>query len=252
MRHSLPMSIAALPAFLLIPPLNCLAAACLGAVLHRRPAGRFLLGLGLGGLILFAMPLVSGTLLTRLETGLTFTPPAKDPPAAIVILSGDDVDVLQNGRPTTVVGHLTLEREQAGVLLARRTGMPILVSGGVISTGDPSLAALMAASLQEDFAITPKWLETKSGNTWENAQFSAAILRAAGIHSVFLVTHAWHMRRALMAFRATGILATPAPVALDEPPRLELHNLVPRVSAWQMSFWAMHEWLGCAWYALRG
>ena len=47
------------------------------------------------------------------------------------------------------------------------------------------------------------------------------------------------------------ITATAAPVAMDEPPRLAWHNLVPRVSSWQASFYAMHEWIGTAWYALR-
>ena len=245
------MSISAVAAFLLIPPMNCLAAACLGAVLHRRRPGRVLLVVGLGGLIVFAMPLVSGTLLTGLERGIRTTPPAGDQPAAIVILSGDEADILEGGRATTMVGHLTLERERAGALLARRTGLPVLVTGGVIDPGDATLAAIMTQSLLQDFGVVANWKEEKSKDTWENASMSAAILRSAGIHSVYVVTHAWHMRRALIAFRAAGIVATAAPVAMDEPPRLAWHNLVPRVSSWQASFYAMHEWIGIAWYELR-
>jgi uncharacterized SAM-binding protein YcdF (DUF218 family) len=245
------MSISAVAAFLIIPPMNCLAAACLGAVLHRRRLGRVLLAVGLGGLIVLAMPLVSGTLLSGLERGISTTPPEGDKPAAIVILSGDEADILEGGRATTMVGHLTLERERAGALLARRTGLPVLVTGGVIEPGDPTLAAIMTQSLLQDFGVVATWKEEKSKDTWENAALSAAILRSAGIHSVYVVTHAWHMRRALIAFRAAGIVATAAPVALDEPPRVAWHNLVPRVSSWQASFYAMHEWIGIAWYELR-
>jgi uncharacterized SAM-binding protein YcdF (DUF218 family) len=245
------MSLAALPSVVLIPPLNLLAAACAGAVLHRWRPGRLLLWLGLAGLVLLSLPLVAGSLLTGLETRLPLVPPAGDPPQAIVILSGDETDILRDGRPAERVGHLTLEREVAGAALARRTGLPVLVSGGSDDPRDPPLAALMAESMAQDFGVAPKWSETRSQDTWQNAQDSAVMLRAAGIHSVYLVTHAWHERRALIAFRAAGLVATAAPVPLDAPPRWYFHNLLPHVSGWQESYFAIHEWLGIAWYSLR-
>jgi hypothetical protein len=30
-----------------------------------------------------------------------------------------------------------------------------------------------------------------------------------------------------------------------------LHSLVPLVSSWQTSFYALHEWVGTAWYKWR-
>jgi len=245
------MLLSALPTLLLVPPLNLVALACIGAALHRRLAGRVLLWLGLGGLILLALPLVAGTLLSGLESGFSLVPPDSDPPEAIVILSADEADIRPEAGESATVGHLTLERERAGAALARRTGLPILVTGGVIHPGAPSLAAMMSESLQQDFGLLPSWTETRSTTTWENAQDTAAILREAHIHSVYLVTHAWHMRRALIAFRAAGLQATAAPVAFDNPPSLAWQSLVPRVSAWGESYYALHEWIGCAWYAWR-
>ncbi len=246
------MSIADLPALLLVPPLNCLVAACAGAVLHRRRAGRVLLGAGLGGLWLLSLPLVSGRLLVSLEGGLPLVADAADPPGAVVILSGDLLEVAVPGGAGYTAGRLTLERERAGAMLARRSGLPVLVSGGRIRPGAPSLAALMAVSLHDDFGIAPLWLEDSSLDTWQNAARSAALLRPAGIDSVYVVTHAWHMRRALIAFRAAGLRAVAAPTDLDVTPRLTFGNLLPRASSWQESYWALHEWLGCAWYKLRG
>jgi len=245
------MSLAALPSVVLIPPLNLLAAACAGAILCRHRAGRILLAIGLSGLVLLALPLVAGSLLCGLETGLPLTPDHADPPQAIVILSADETDMLRDGHIAERIGHLTLEREAAGAALARRTSLPVLVTGGRDEPGDPSLAEMMAQSLAQDFAVTPKWAETRSQDTWQNAAYSAAILKAAGIHTVYVVTHAWHERRALIAFRAAGLRAVAAPVPLDAPPRLFFHNVMPHVSGWQESYFALHEWLGLAWYSLR-
>ena len=244
------MSLAVLPSLLLLPPSNCLAAACVGAILHRTRVGRVLLVCGLGGLVLFAIPLVSGTLLVSLEPPVSTAPP-RDPPQAIVILAGDETDIVQLGHETTMVGHLTLERERAGAALARRTALPILVTGGVMNAGDPTMATMMSESLQQDFSVATTWKEERAQDTWQNAAFSATILHNASIRSVYVVTHAWHMRRALIAFRAAGIEAVSAPVAVDALPRLNLGNLVPRVSSWQVSYYAAHEWIGTAWYYIR-
>ncbi len=70
--------------------------------------------------------------------------------------------------------------------------------------------------------------------------------------TVYVVTHAWHERRALMAFRAAGLRAVAAPVDPERPPPWAPRMLIPRISAWQQSYFALHEWIGCAWYALRG
>jgi uncharacterized SAM-binding protein YcdF (DUF218 family) len=245
------MSLAALPSVVLIPPLNLFAAACAGALTRRHRLGRALLATGLTGLFLLSLPIVSGTLLSALEYDLPTAASAGQPPAAIVILSGDETDVLANGRLAEQVGALTLQRELTGVLLARRTGLPLLLTGGEANPGDPSLALLMTQSLQTAFAMQPKWTEAKSQDTWQNAAFSAQILKDAGVTSIYLVTSAWHMRRALIAFRVTGLAATAAPTPLDAPPRLFLHNFLPHVSSWQESYYALHEWIGCAWYALR-
>ena len=207
------MSLDALPTLLVVPPLNCLVAACVGAVLHRRRVGRVLMAVGLSSLTILAVPFVSGWLLASLEGGLPLRLDDADPPQAVVILSGDVVETQPPGAGYGV-GHLTLERERAGARLARATGLPILVAGGRIRPGAPSIASLMAASLH--------------------------------------VTHAWHMRRALIAFRTAGLRAVAAPVDAEQPPPFALRMLVPRVSAWQQSYYALHEWIGCVWYSLRG
>jgi uncharacterized SAM-binding protein YcdF (DUF218 family) len=244
------VSLAALPTLLAIPPMNLLAAACAGAAFRRRRAGRLVLAASLAGLVVLSLPVIAGGLTAILESGLADAPAPAEPPQAIVILSGDQQRVRVDGSIAWRVGALTLEREAAGAALARRTGLPVLASGGVIRDGAPSLAAEMDASLRADFAVPPRWLEEKSLDTWQNAQFSAAMLHAAGISRVYVVTHAWHMKRALIAFRHAGLVATPAPVAIDAKPDWHAASFVPSAQAWHESAYALHEFIGWAWYAI--
>jgi uncharacterized SAM-binding protein YcdF (DUF218 family) len=215
-----------------------------------RRFGRRLTWVSLIALILFGMPFVSSNLLLALETGLPTTPQADHPPQAIVVLSAEVIRAHQEAqgfRP----GLLTLDRLRTAAALHRRTGLPILVSGGSGQPGTPAFAIVMAQSLKDDFQTPPRWLETKSTDTWENAQFSASILRAEGITSIYLVTHSWHMRRALLAFQGTGLIVTAAPTSFDDPLGPDLGDFLPRAGGWQTGYFAMHEWIGYAWYKFR-
>ena len=197
---------------LLVPPVSLVFVALIGLLIERRhrPIGRFLAWFGVLGLLVLALPAVSGLLLTSLERNLPLTPPPDQPPQAIVVLGGD----VQRGGGSTPLAHLgplSLERVRAGALLHRRTGLPILVSGGTLRTSEPPVAVLMADSLVHDFQVPAQWVERESRDTWENARLSAAILHQQGITSVYVVTQAWHMRRAIVAFADTGITVTAAP-----------------------------------------
>ena len=245
------MSLSSLPSLFLLPPLNCLAAACAGVALGKRRFGRPLRIYGVAGLALFSLPIVSGSLIGFLQAGLNPPPPPVSPPQAIVILSGDQSEIRVGGALAYRPGPLSLEREQAGAALARSTHLPVLISGGKMHPWTPPIADTMAASMAADFGVPVKWREEHSIDTWENARDSATMLRADGITSVYLVTHAWHMPRSLLAFRRAGLLAAAAPVDIENKPNLEARSFVPAVHAWQESYWGMHELIGWAWYAIR-
>jgi uncharacterized SAM-binding protein YcdF (DUF218 family) len=243
------LSLRALPIALLVPPFNLVPASIAGLLIvrwHRR-TGFLIVALGLGGLWLLATPIVAEWLIFSLERDLPLIPPGNTPPGAIVILSAEMRHSF--GSVDAIPGPLTLERERAGAALARRTNLPILVTGGDLDDDPESLAAVMARSLASDFNTPVRWIEPNSVDTWANAANSATILRAQHIHSIYLVTHAWHMRRALLAFARTDIAVTAAPVWLDPVPVGKWSDFVPTASAWLTSYYALHEWLGCAYYA---
>jgi uncharacterized SAM-binding protein YcdF (DUF218 family) len=236
----------------ILPPVNLILAVLAGVFLLRAwpRAARWLIGLSAAALLALSLPAVSDAMLDALETGLPLTPPSSNPPQAIVIL-GADRQRFAGPPPGITVGRLTLERLRAGAALYRRTHLPVLATGGTMDPKEPAVATLMAQSLTDDFRVPVRWIEPRSRNTWENARDSAAILHAAGISSVYIVTHAWHMRRAVIAFRPTGIAVTAAPMLPGSSPTKRLNAFLPHASALLASYYAVHEWVGCAWYSLR-
>ena len=237
---------------LALPPTGLVILAILG-MLGRgawRPAGRIVAVASLILLVLLGMPGVSGSLLLGLETDLPTQVSADRSPQAIIILGGDVIrarDEKLGIRP----GLLTLDRLRTGAALHRRTGLPMLVTGGTTQQDTRAVGLVMAQSLADDFQAPSRWTEDKSVDTWENARFSADILRAEGINSVYLVTNAWHMRRALLAFEGTGLQVTAAPTPLDNPVGPDLSDFLPRASGWQAAYYAIHEWIGYRWYQTR-
>ena len=234
-----------------VPPMCFLYVAALGWLMPGswRRTGRILTAFGLLGLWVFSLPIVSELLLVGLERDLPLNPSANAPPAAIVILGGDVTRTAD--QPFIVPGRLTLERLRTGAALHRRTGLPVLVTGGIVHRDRPPVGTIMADSLRDDFLVPVTWTETVSNDTWENASMSAAILKHQGIASVYVVTNGWHLRRAMIAFRKAGLIATAVPTSIEPPIDPIASDFMPRVGAWEWNYFAMHEWIGCAWYASR-
>jgi len=229
---------------LLIPPTCLLLPLAIGVFWRQR----WLAGLALAGLVVFAMPTTSA----RLNQIIAVPPRAASaiPPQAIVILSAER----RFGQPGGVIegediGPNTNERVRAGVRLHRKTNLPILVTGGVLAPGAAPIAAIMARVMADEYATPPRWVEDRSRDTWENATLSAAILKADGITSVYLVTTSWHMPRSIIAFERAGLQVTAAPVRA--PDAVAAFDIIPQARGWQASYYAMHELIGYVWYRLR-
>ncbi|WP_431285418.1 YdcF family protein [Humitalea sp. 24SJ18S-53] len=240
--------------FLLPPGSIILGLLALMLVFRRRPAvWRAVVLLAMGCLYLLSTPYVSQSLIRSLQWYPPLVPGAAPEAEAIVVLSaGRDRNVPMYGGDT--VDALSLERLRFAARLQRASRLPLLVSGGppVVSGQRPSMATLMAETLARDFGVEAHWREDASTNTAENALFSARLLRDASIHKVYLVTHAWHLPRAMMAFRAAGFEAIPAPASHIPPPELMASTLVPSARALTKSAYALHEWIGMGEYALFG
>src|SRR5262249_29779330 len=146
-------------------------------------------------LYIFSLPIFGRALLA-----LTSVPNHPSPNAqAIVLLTvGWRGTPNEYGEPTA--DALVLERERYAAYLAKTTGLPVAITGGVVIKNGPVLSRVTARSLESDFGVSAKWLEEKSIDTRGNAVETSEILRKAGIRQIYLVTHYWHMARSRLAF----------------------------------------------------
>lgn len=143
-----------------------------------------------------------------------------------------------------------LARLHYAASLHNRTGLPILLTGGRMNRLEVH-ADVLGESLQSQFGISAKWYERKSATTWQNAVFSAEILQTEGITNIVLVTHAYHMQRAVKLFQLAGLNVTPAPTQLSRIfPSREWRYWMPDVRALELSGHVVHEYLGLLWYRL--
>ena len=204
----------------------------------------------IGSLYLVSMPVTAGLLLRSAEAIASLAPelPAGQRPGAIIVLAAD-ARYGEDG--PEAVGPLTLERLVEAARQQRQLGLPILVSGGPPSRPERSLAALMSKALEEDFAIPVRWREERSRNTFENAVFSAAILRQAGVGSALVVAHPWDMARALWSFRTVGYPVAPLPTPESRESSFSAAAFLPQIPALKDSYYALHELIGLGWYRLR-
>ena len=224
----------------ILPPAGPLLLAILGVFLvRRRPLlARTCLILGLGSLWLLSTPLVSDTLL-----GLTEHYPPLDLRSAagaqaIVILGGGGWRAFAPEYGGPAAEPLLLERLSYGAYIARKTGLPILVTGFQLE------ASAMRDTLLRNFDIDARWVDDEAYDTFENARNSVRLLKAGGVNRVVLVTHATHMWRSVHEFTAAGVEVVPAPVGILAERELGISSYVPNPAALLRACAAIDELLG--------
>lgn len=230
---------------LLLMALGCILLAC-----RWRRSGWTLLLIGMGSLAVLSMPVTAHKMMRMLETPSAVDPAALAQVQAIVVLSGG----IRHSQPeyaTDVSDSSTLERIRYAAFLHNEHGLPLLVTGGSNSGTEPS-GWIMKRELETVFNVPVRWLETASGNTAENAEFSRDILQKEGIHTIALVTHAWHMPRAKQAFEREGFTVVAAPTVFYIESVQGFMNFVPQADYLNLANIAIHEWVGMVWYRIHG
>ncbi len=245
---------------LLLPPVPLLVLVLVGArlILPRRGLGWFIVATGVV-LIWLSNCVGAASLVTR---GLLHPPAAlsasridelrqevRSGQAIAIVILGGGMEPYAPEYGVSSLRDASLERLRYGIWLSRETGAPMAFSGGVgWSQPDGQPEAQVAARIaRQEFGRPLKWQEDQSRDTRENGARTVALLRASGITHILLVTHGWHMPRALRDFRdAAGphMRIEPAPMGLAERTERPLLAWLPSVRGYTDMHNALHEWLG--------
>lgn len=242
---------------LLLPPVPLLVLVLLGARLmfRRRLLAWLLVLLGVLGIWLSC---TTGTAYV-LQTWLLKPPPPlmeaqitelkKAPRTAIVVLGGGRrLRAPEYGMST--LHERTAERLRYGVWLSRETSLPLAFTGGVGHGTEPgtSEAEIAARVAEREFSRPLRWAEGESRDTRENALKTVPMLQAQGIEQVILVTHSYHMPRAMKNFRQadpTGKMRlVAAPMRAPPGVRLRAFDWLPTSEGAENVRMVLHELSG--------
>jgi uncharacterized SAM-binding protein YcdF (DUF218 family) len=241
---------------LILPVASLLTLGLIGLFLFRRSDfSMLLIGFSLIMLSMLSLPVVSVFL-----AGIQEKYPAVDDAVlsdfsaqAIVILGGGLKIPAPEYPLQLTVSNTTLERIRYGAFLAQKMQLPILVSGGKVFSDRPLAEAdVMAQVLQQEFKQSVQWREQNSRNTAENALYAANMLKSVGVNRIILVTHAFHMSRAMEQFQQQNLEILPAPtVFFSKVLSYKILDFIPSAEALQKSTLMIHEMIGQLWYKIR-
>lgn len=229
---------------LILPPTGPLLVALFGIWLARRHRR---LGNGLAiamliGLLLLCMPPVASALMRTLEVYAPISASQLAGVQAIVVLGGGDYPRAPEYGADTV-GADTLERLRYAAELQRVSGRPILVTGGSFA-GETPAGDTMKASLERDFGAKVRWTENAALDTVDNAAYAARLLKKDNVTRIAVLSHGWHLRRAVPLFEREGLVVVPAPTRFTTRPPSLFFYLLPHYDSLAKSSTALREWLG--------
>lgn len=226
-----------------LPPLGPIILIVAGLALsrYRRTFGRILVGSSLFGLLILSTPWMAGVLIGGLQKFPPIDSSQLAKCQAIVVLGGGVYrDAPEYGGDT--IGFVSLERLRYALYLKNLSGLPILATGGA-PEGGVAEAVTMRKSAEDEFGSQIQWIEGQSMDTSNSARLSAPLLTEHGVKRIALVSHAWHLPRAVANFEAVGLEVVPAPMGFSRSP-IDAFTFFPSASALAASSRALHEWLG--------
>ena len=240
--------------YLLLPPAGLLLLMLAGFILLRRHrnTGRTLVSAGFALLFGLSLNPVADRLIKPLEAHYRPLPEGPVMAHAIVVLGGGARDLSWvPADPEPSEG--SLERLVGAVQLARKHHLPLVVTGGsgeLMPGGVREADAMADTAIRLGFPAQNIVIESRSRNTWENAE---AVQKLLPGKTIILATSAFHMHRSIGMFKKQGFSVLPAPVGYRSQTRHEsFTDYLPQASALATSSMAIAEYLNHSWYWMTG
>jgi uncharacterized SAM-binding protein YcdF (DUF218 family) len=224
----------------ILPPGGLVLLGVAGLLLLKRRPGlaRVCLIASVGLLWLLSTPIVSNELTRWVERYPALDLPNAAGAQAIVILGGGGQRPFAPEYSGPAAEPYLLERLAYGAYLAKKTGLPVLVTGFRIE------AHAMHDTLQRNFDIEARWVDDQAYDTFQNAQNSARLLKESDAHRIILVTRGTHMGRSVEEYVAAGFDVIPAPSGMLAAREFGIYTFLPDADPLLRSQMAIYELLG--------
>lgn len=207
-------------------------------------------------LVLWSLPITSNAIRASLEADfppMTQADMLQAPRAQAIVVLGGAVKPAERLGDYPDISQASDRVWHAARLYHAGKAPLVLLSGG----SDPNKCVTSEARAMQTLMLNlgvperAMVLEEQSRNTRENANMSASLLEARGIHHILLVTSSMHMPRALKLFKAQGLQVTPAPTDRETSPLglwgsggLDFTDFLPSTEALDGSSRAIKEIVG--------
>jgi len=218
---------------------------------------KYMIAAGLGWIVIAGFLPIGNALVLPLEQRFASRIPEPPPSriTGIIILGGFEDGWVTAGRGGLALNEAA-ERLTESVRTARHLpDAKIVFTGGVgdLFTGADAGAGVRKYLEDAGIASDRIVIEKDSRDTYENAVFTRRLLKPAAQDRWLLVTSAYHMPRAVGAFRRAGFDVIPFPVDFRTRDARDLFRPFGNVAAGlQRADLAVQEWLGLMAYWIAG
>jgi uncharacterized SAM-binding protein YcdF (DUF218 family) len=243
----------------LVQPLHLIAllgiAAAALAGLRRRRAAASVAGAALLLVLLIGFLPVPAAALRVLEDRFPSPELGDVEPDGIIVVGGAIIAGRLPLERATVSLNAQAERMTSALVLGRRyPAVPVVYTGGSGALFPDGLGeAEVARRFFEEQGLDLRRLVLEGGsrNTYENAVNSRKLVDPAPESRWIIITSAFHMPRTVGVFRAQGWNVIPYPVDYLTSPSTPSADFNLHAGA-DLSWYALHEWLGLIAYRLTG
>ena len=228
---------------LLLPPGIFILFLIIGAIYVWRFRG--LLLIGAISLYLISIKPISNMLLESLES---YNINETNSPKAVVFLGGG---TKSNGIFKAYPD--TFKREVYALMLANKNGLPLIFTGGGVTLKEAEHVKEDMDLIKKSFAVyTENYYEKLSLNTWQNAKYTAEMFDKKGwSKDIYLVTSAYHMKRAALMFKYFGFHVNSKSVDYLVDSDSTPLDYLPNMRSLFNSYKAIHEYIGLIFFAFK-
>jgi len=147
-----------------------------------------------------------------------------------------------------------MARIVAAVRLYQRLRLPIIVTGGRGNDNPDAAVAEIARRFLMDLGVPDRQIlvEDRARDTSQNARLTAAVCHQHGFSRPIVLTAAYHLKRARLAFEAAGLQVTAFPAYFlgSRGVPYTWRHLLPQAGALHTSARALHEYWGLLYYRI--